>query len=105
MTLHRGKLLACTAIGCLLTTLPSLLAPAHAQSARPAARRHPPPRALSSHRHGAAPGGEHSKSAVAVTALSSATLKRQNVVSQYDLNRVVPLAADQHQRRRWSEPG
>src|SRR5580698_1087497 len=87
MMLHRGLLYTGTAMGLLLATFPALLGTAHAQDTAAAAK----PNAIETVVVTARRRAENiQKVPVAVTALSGATLKRQAVVTQYDLNRVVP---------------
>lgn len=84
---HRGPLYTGTAMGLLLAALPTLLGTAHAQDTASSGKSGAIEQVVVTARRRAE---NMQKVPVAVTALSGATLKRQAVVSQYDLNRVVP---------------
>ncbi|HTZ70524.1 MAG TPA: TonB-dependent receptor plug domain-containing protein [Acetobacteraceae bacterium] len=86
MRLNRSALQTCTAIGIVTALLPPLAPEARAQKAAS-----PPPGAIEQVIVTARRRAENlQKVPVAVTALSGATLRRQQIVSQYDLNRVTP---------------
>jgi iron complex outermembrane recepter protein len=87
MMLHRRLLYTGTALGLLVAPLPVLIESARGQDTAAPTK----PSAIETVVVTARRRAENiQKVPVAVTALSGATLKRQTIVSQYDLNRVTP---------------
>lgn len=83
MTIKRNILLTCTSVACLAAGLPPLAEQARAQTPKKTAVEEV---VVTARRR----AENIQKVPVAVTAISGATLRRQQVVSEYDLNRLTP---------------